>query len=172
MKATKSIITLILLVIIIAGCNKSDSEATINLSVDRYIELLKANQYDSLNLPAFTYQDIPTLLKYRNDTQIITNFPHNGISSLYAPNCKLGIYVLWTIESIRAMAINSEYLIMRFPSQNPILAKRNSITLELVDDAQSPEVAANAYNNWWNSDSNFDNIKHIDPLGETEYKWH
>ena len=135
---------------------------------------MKANQYDSINLPAFTYNDIPTLLKYRNDTQVITNFPHNGISSLYAPNCTLGMYVLWTIESIRAVSINSKYLIMRFPSQNPILALRDSVDLMLVNDDTSHKIAAKAYFDWWenNKQKNFDEFKDIDPLVETKYRWH
>ncbi|MBP6663059.1 MAG: DUF4943 family protein [Paludibacter sp.] len=135
---------------------------------------MKANQYDSINLPAFTYNDIPTLLKYRNDTQVITNFPHNGISSLYAPNCTLGMYVLWTIESIRAVSINSKYLIMRFPSQNPILALRDSVDLMLVNDDTSHKIAAKAYFDWWenNKQKNFGEFKDIDPLVETKYRWH
>ena len=121
MKVLKFLIILVSLIGIIS-CEKDDTEEIHNLSVEKYIELLKLNQYDSLNLPEFTYKDISALLKHRNESQIITNFPHNGISSLYAPNCKLGMYVLWTIESVRAVAINSKYLIMRFPSQNPILS--------------------------------------------------
>jgi hypothetical protein len=156
------------------SCNKEDTPEITNLSVEKYIQLLKANQYDSSNLPAFTYRDIPALLKYRNENQIITNFPTNGISSLYMPDCKLGMYVLWTIESIRAVAINSEYLIMRFPSQNPILAYRTSEELKLVYSDESHQIAAQAYFEWWenNKQKNFNEFKNIDPLESTEYRWH
>ena len=171
MKTVKLIIVLVSLIISIS-CHKDNDEEIKNVNVDQYIELLKSGKYDSVDLPAFTYLDIPALLSYRNETQKITNFPRNGISSYYQRDCTLGLYVLWTIESIRAVAINSEYLIMRFPSQNPILAKRNSNVLELVYSNISHEVAADAYYAWWNSESNFDNIKRIDPLSETEYKWH
>ena len=173
MKTLKLFFVFISLTAIIS-CKKSDSEVKTNISVERYIELLKANQYDSLNLPVFTYQDIPALLKYRNETQIITNFPHNGISSLYAPDCTLGMYVLWTIESIRAVAINREYLIMRFPSQNPILALRVADELSLVHSDESHQVAAKAYFDWWenNKEKSFDEFKNIDPLKTTDYRWH
>lgn len=173
MKTLKLFFVLISLTAIIS-CKKSESEVKTNISVERYIELLKANQYDSLNLPEYTYQDIPALLKYRNETQIISNFPHNGISSLYAPDCKLGMYVLWTIESIRAVAINSEYLILRFPSQNPILALRVVDELSLVYSDESHQIAAKAYFNWWenNKQKNFNTFKNIDPLKSTDYKWH
>ena len=158
----------------VISCDKHVLDDKNNLDVEKYIALLKSNQYDSLNLPAFTYKDIPALLKYRSETQIITNFPHNGISSLYEPECKLGIYVLWTIESIRAVAINSKCLIMRFPSQNPILAIRDSVGLVLVNDNKSHEIAAKAYFDWWenNQNRNFDEFKIIDPLIDSDYKWH
>jgi hypothetical protein len=144
------------------------------MDVETYIELLKTNQYDSLNLPSFTYMDISALLQYRNETQIITNFPHNPISSLYGPECKLGMYILWTIESIRAVSINSEYLIMRFPSQNPILALRVSDELNLVSDNASHTIAADAYFDWWENNKNkdFDDFKNIDPLEDVDYRWH
>jgi hypothetical protein len=158
----------------ITSCDEDNIEESYNIDVENYVELLKSNQYDSLNLPAFTYEDIPALLKYRNEKQIITNFPHNPISSLWGPECKLGMYILWTIESIRAVAINSEYLMMRFPSLNPILALRNAEELTLVYDEKSHEMAAQAYYCWWynHRQMNFNEFMHIDPLGDTNYRWH
>ena len=156
------------------SCDKKTDITSGNLTVERYIALLKTNQYDSLNLPAFTNLDIPALLTYRNETQIIHNFPRNGISSLYSQDCTLGMYVLWTIESIRAVAIQSDRLIMRFPSQNSILALRNSTEMKLVDDNLSLEIAAKAYCDWWenNKQKDFNDFKNVDPLAGTIYKWH
>ena len=175
MKTLNYLIILVSLTILIS-CNKNDTDEypNPNPNVEKYIELLKSNQYDSLNLPAFTYIDITALLKYRNETQTITNFPHNGISSLYAPECTLGMYVLWTIESIRAVAINSNYLIMRFPSQNPILSLRISDELILVYTNESHQIAAKAYYDWWenNKHKSFNEFKNIDPLKSTDYRWH
>ena len=172
MRTIKSFFLIALIGLI--SCEKESANLSSRISVENYIELLKSNQYDSLNLPEFDYTDIPVLLKYRNETQLISNFPHNPISSLYAPECKLGMYVLWTIESIRAVSIDSEYLIMRFPSQNPILAKRDSETLDLVYDNTSHEVAAESYFDWWenNKEKDFNEFKHIDPLNNSNYKWH
>src|ERR1035437_7870313 len=107
--------TFIVLITFVAFISCAGNKEVSSLRVDRYIELLKASQYDSINLPAFTYLNIPALLVYRNETQLITNFPRNGISSMLVPDCKLGMYVLWTIESIRAVAIQSDRLILRFP---------------------------------------------------------
>jgi len=153
------------------SCEKNDSG---NDDVDNYIELLKSGQYDAYELPDFNHTDIPALLQYRNEHQMITNFPHNPISSLYVPDCKLGIYVLWTIESIRAVAIDSEYLIGRFPSLNPILAQRDAEELEIVNADRSHEIVARAYDDWWenNRGKDFDDFKNIDPLIDTEYSWH
>jgi hypothetical protein len=167
-------IFLLIFISSLIGCESQVNNETENLDVETYIRLLKSNQYNSLYLPSFTYKDIPALLEYRNENQIITNFPHNPISSFYNPDCALGIYVLWTIESIRAVSISSESLIMRFPSQNPILALRNSEVLTLVSDNLSHTIAANAYFEWWESNKNkeFDDFKNIDPLKNTDYRWH
>ena len=172
MKTLNLFIMMIFLTTLVS-CKKKDFESTTNISVNRYIELLKANQYDSVTIPAFTYQDIPALLNYRNETQLISVFPRNPISSFYGGDCKLGIYVLWTIESIRAVSIKSKYLILRFPSQNSILALRNA-DFALVKDEASHREAANAYFIWWESNKrrDFSAFAPIDPLSGTAYKWH
>jgi len=171
MKPLKAFIILMTLVGIIS-CN--DNNVISNISVDKYVELLKANQYNSTDLPDFTYRDIPALLAYRHETQVITNFPRNSISSFYNPDCKLGIYVLWTIESIRAASINSGHMIMRFPSLNPILALTDSTGLQLATDDISHELVAKAYYDWWenNKGKNYNEFKNTDPLTGTKYKWH
>jgi hypothetical protein len=153
---------------ILFGCEKEGN----NSEVEKYINQLKSNSYENHELPAFTTADIPALLNYRNSTMVITDFPHNGISSLWGPECKLGIYVLWTIESIRAVEIKSKYLIGRFPSQNPILALRASQELDLVYDNRSQEEAAKAYYDWWYSSYILSDKMNIDPLKNTDYRWH
>ena len=173
MKTLKALLFCLSLISIL-GCEKNESEDLKNLEVEKYVEQLKNGEYESLDLPEFTFKDIPALLKYRNETQIISNYPINWISSMHGPSCRLGIYVLWTIESIRAVAIDSEYLIGRFPSQNPILSKRHADESELVYDDESHETAAKAYFDWWEKNKNktFDEFNIIAPLLETEYRWH
>jgi hypothetical protein len=173
MKTTKYMFVISILISLIS-CNKNDYEKVNRTDVEKYVESLKSNSYDSLNLPAFTYTDIPALLQYRNETQIITKFPHNPISSFYGTECTLGVYILWTIESIRAVSINSEFLIERFPSQNSILAQRNSEELVLVSDQTSQDIAAKAYYDWWENNrlKNYNEFKNLDPLKGTAYKWH
>ena len=172
MKTVKLAVILVSL-IISTSCHKDNDEEIKNVNVNQYIELLKSDKYDSINLPAFTSLDIPALLTYRNETQKITNFPRNGISSYYQRNCTLGLYVLWTIESIRAVSINSKYLIGRFPSQNPLLEKSDASEL-FLDTNESRKAASKAYFDWWmsNNRKDFNKFKNIDPLKNTEYKWH
>ncbi len=172
MKIFRTIVICILLISSF-GCHKNELEDLNNLSVAQYIELLKEGKYDSTDLPNFTYKDIPALLAYRNETQTITNYPHNWISSLWMPECSLGMYVLWTIESIRSMATDSEYLISRFPSQNPVVQQRGE-PFDLSSGTEIQKIISAAYYNWWkeNKRRNFDEFKHIDPLSNTEYRWH
>jgi hypothetical protein len=156
------------LVLGLIGCEKQKD----NMDVGKYINQLKSGSYESYELPAFESYQIPALLAYSNDTTIITNFPRNGISSLWAPECTLGMYVLWTVESIRAVEIKTEHLIGRFPSQNPILALRNSTELKLVTDKSSQIEAAKAYHDWCYTNLWPGVTMTIDPLENTKYKWH
>jgi len=156
------------LVLGLIGCEKQKNKT----DVETYINQLKSGSYESFELPAFESYQIPALLEYANDITIITNFPHNGISSLWAPECTLGMYVLWTVESIRAVEIKTPKLIGRFPSQNPILALRNSTELKLVTDKVSQIEAAKAYHDWWYTNLWPGVTMTIDPLENTKYKWH
>lgn len=90
MKTLKILIFCVSLISIL-GCDK-DSEELQNVDVEKYVEQLKKGEYESFDLPAFSYKDIPALLVYRNETQTITDFPHNGISSLWMPECSLVPY--------------------------------------------------------------------------------
>jgi hypothetical protein len=143
--------------------------------VKEYVNALKANQYEEKGFPAFTYKHIDELLKYRNEKDILTKFPRNPVSSFLLQECELGVYVLWTIESIRAVAINSPSLVGRFPSLNSIL--RSPHSGEFVSVSYNPEayqIISDAYYTWWtsNKDKSLIEIMEINPLMNTEYKWH
>ena len=155
------------------GQTKTNSEQIIE-EVEKYVDALKTNQYDDRNLPAFTYQHIDELLKYRNEKDIITKFPINPISSLWLNECELGAYVLWTIEYIRIKSVNSSLLsIGRFPSQNPILRLREE-EFKPVFDVDAYQIASETYYAWWTNNQNKSliEIMEIDPLENTIYKWH
>ena len=173
MKVLKYFFLLVLL-LTLKSCDKQVSDEVFNLDVETYVELLKSNQYEYLDLPDFDFEDISELLQYRNEDQIITNFPYNPLSSFYDPESKLGMYILWTIESIRVASATSQQMNKRFPSQNPVLELRDSEKFTLVSDSLSHNVAASAYYDWWinNNQKDFDEFKSIDPLEKTNYKWH
>ena len=172
MKTVKLIIILVSMMTL-TNCQKDDLEEIKNANVDQFVELLKSGKYEAADLPAFTYLDIRALLTYRDEAQKISNFPRNGISSYYQQDCTLGLYILWTIESIRAVAANGKNLIGRFPSQNPLLEKRDYSEL-FLDTNESHKIASKAYYDWWvsNSRKDFNEFKNIDPLKNTVYKWH
>lgn len=161
------------MLIYLNSCDKNDSEIAENKNVEQFIESLKTGTYESILLPEFTHKDIPALLKYRNNEQIITRFPQNPISSYSMLECRLGMLVLWTIESIRAVSIDCPYLIMNFPSKNPILGLKHSEEYQVVVDDLSHDIAAKAYFDWWenNKGKNFNRFNHIDPLKDTDYIW-
>ena len=155
------------------ACNNHDIEPFQNVDVENYVALLVKGEYSAMDLPEFTEADIPKLLTYRNRTEKITNFPRNMISSYMNEECSLGMYVLWTIESTRAVAIDSQYLVGRFPSQNPVLKKRSE-DFDLVSEEEAQPLVAKAYLEWWqnNQDRSFEEFKDADPLHDTGLSWH
>ena len=167
------LLSIFLLLFIFISCDKSEEEFSKEVNVVQYVDLLIRGKYSAVELPSFTEADIPQLLEYRNSRQKISNFPTNWISSYWTEESTLGIYVLWTIESIRAVAVDSELLTGRFPSQNPVVGTR-STPFEMVPDEESLDVVAEAYMDWWqkNRDIDFEQFKTIDPLLETGLKWH
>lgn len=155
------------------ACNKNEEEPLQNVEVENYIALLVKGEFTAMDLPVFTEADIPKLLTYRNKTEKITNFPRNMISSYMNKDCSLGMYALWTIESIRAVAIDSEYLIGRFPSQNPVVKERSG-GFDLVPEEDAQPIVAQAYLKWWqnNQGRSFEEFKVADPLLDTGLSWH
>ena len=170
-------IFLILYIIIgVTGCEKKDQDQDGTVDVRKYIELLRSDQYILNRLPAFSSLDIPSLLEYRNDDHIVTRFPHNPISSfIYVnPEYKLGVLVLWTVESIRVASVKSTEA-SRFPSLNPFIAYRNKPSEWILDyNHQAYDTISQAYLDWWKNhkDKNFIEMKSIDPLADTNYAWH
>jgi len=175
----KTINYLILTIIFIGliSCNKEESDEIYNVEVENFIELLKTNQYESWDLPDFSYKHIPALLMYVNDTNLINKYPR-GPSSYWPqnPNYRLGVFALWTIEFVRLKSIDIKRLFVgRFPSQNPIIQKRDEPYEWFTDhDNEAYETIRQVYLNWWenNKHKKFSDFHDIDPLSKTEYKWH
>ncbi|MGK7397376.1 MAG: DUF4943 family protein [Candidatus Cyclobacteriaceae bacterium M3_2C_046] len=169
---TNKLYPLLLLLLVFSACQE-ESDNDIKTEVDQYIGQLKAGNYTDSRLPEFDIAAIPYLLSYRYDETLITNFPYNPISSFYVVDVKLGIYVLWTIEFIRLQAINSDRLVMRFPSLNPVLGLKNPKVPEMIDQEKAFREAAKAYFNWWEKEQSksMGEILPTDPLADTPYRW-
>lgn len=173
MKTAIQALSLCLLLCLIS-CQEDDVQAN-QSEVDRYIARLQSGDYNEIELPPLTAEAIPALLKYRNDTTRITSFPRNPLSSLYNPDCTLGMYVLWTIESIRLTYLQQENMMPgRFPSLNPMLARRGTDELEWLDRVTAQQMAASLYQIWWQHAQHMDLTVHmqIDPLAESDFYWH
>lgn len=163
----KILILILTFIFTLTGCKKVALE---NMSVRTYIKLLKSESYDFMELPPFKPGDIPELLNYASDDFVLKTYPPNPLSSCYAQECRLGIYVMWTIESIRKSATEATPSFGRFPSLNPILALKNPDG-SAIDPDKSQQETAKAYLDWWNSDSDFEKIKNNNPLDATNYTW-
>ncbi|HYQ55987.1 MAG TPA: DUF4943 family protein [Draconibacterium sp.] len=174
---TIKILILIGLFASLFSCDKDDTEEIDNPDVEAYIEQLKSDQYQSDDLPEFTSSDISALLLYINDNSVVNNFPHSPLSSFaphYPPDYRLGVLVLWTIESIRVVSCNNTHY-HRFPSQHPFIKKKNE-PLEWIQnhDDEAYNSVRQAYIKWWgeNRSEKFGEICSIDPLENTNYRWH
>ena len=153
----------------IEACQKQENY---DLEVEVYINQLKTNEYDSYELPDFNSKHISKLLDFGNDTILITNFPLSGVSSTGMSECKLGMYVLWNIESIRrTISNNSKNLVARFPSQLPVIWLRDNPGGPIYDEIIHLE-AVKIYYDWWHAKHIFKNKMEIDPLENTNYMWH
>lgn len=171
MKTQKNLVLLTLFIALVACAGDELPKA----DPEKYIALLRSNQYTAGEIPSLTEKDIPVLLSHRRDRQVITNFPRNPLSSFHQSECEVGLYLLWNIELVRTMEDVPDIL-GRFPSLNPMLRRKVADGLEFVpvDDREAYEAVADAYFRWWedNKQKGFDEFKDIDPLEGMAYRWH
>ena len=117
-----------------------------NPDVTVFVKQLKAGTYNMKNekgvveVPHFTEEDIPELLKYAEDLTIIPSFP-----SVYNTNngkIRLGECMLWVIESIRQGTA---------PSLGCRMVLANAENYEAIYFLTDDEVldAAACYRRWW-----------------------
>ena len=155
------VITFLLLV----SCNKEDSTPS---GVEIFIKTLKEDKSETIETTDLSSENISELLTHSNDEQKISNFTRNPLSSFYLDEVNLGMYVLWTIESIRMKEINDPGFYL-YASLNPRII--NVSSGELVDqDIILPEVAK-AYFEWWNSSLLLEEKRQINPLDGLDLSW-
>ncbi len=165
-------ILVILLLLNIVSCREDDTQKD-KSAVDVYIERLQSGQYDAMELPPFIAETIPDLLKYINNTKRITQFPRNPLSSFSSPDCTVGLYALWTIESIRVTYTQNDQFPGRFPSLSPHLAEQTEDGLVRIHSSVAQQAVANTYEAWWNRSQQvgFYDLMEINPLESTDYRW-
>jgi len=150
---------------LIVGCTRKSMESS---KVETFIETLKNDEIGNVQVPDFNDENISELLQYREDDLNISNYPKNPLSSFILDEVSVGMYVLWTIESIRQKEIEDPNFYL-FASLNPMVIKRS--TGEAVDqDAILPELAE-AYFDWWNSSKSIEEKLQINPLEGLGLRW-
>jgi hypothetical protein len=143
-----TVLVIIMIVSALTSCEKTTLD---NMDVKTYVKLLKSGNYDFNNsnglpdLPPFKSTDIPELLTYANDVQIITK---------------------WTVESIR---LTADKPFGRFPSMSPTLRIKGSE--QIADVIIAHPIAYEAYLDWWNSNIDFKQLRNKNPLVNTNYSW-
>lgn len=150
------------------ACSKEDKTKS---DVKTFIEQVQNNKYLESNLPNFTPDAIPILLERANDFREIENFPVNPASSHGFSKKTIGECLLWTIEHIRLHYgnYNNGY---QFPSLIPVLFNSSD---ELHYDLSISQLteAVKLYSVWWNANTNtnFEELRLINPLVSSSFKW-
>ena len=92
------------LIVSFTGCTSEEMDYN-NPDVALFVKQLKSGTYKMKNekgvveVPHFTEEDIPELLKYAEDLTIIPSFP--SVYNMNNGKIRLGECMLWVIESIR-----------------------------------------------------------------------
>lgn len=171
----KMIVTLWMAVAVIisfTGCSSEEMDLN-NPDVSLFVKQLKAGKYKMQNdkgvveVPRFSEEDIPELLKYAEDLTVIPSFP-----SIYNTNngkIRLGECMLWTIEYIRQGTP---------PSLGCKMVLANAENYEAIYFLTDDEVleAAACYRRWWEERKYPKTGWSIDPcygdpLCGTGYRW-
>lgn len=148
-------------------------ELTPRYEMDELTSLLKTNNFAE-GLPWLTWEDIPALLAVGNDSTVITNFPHNPISSYLLDECYVGITILWLVESIRITERdNLVSPVEKYPSLNPILKFKNPPETVPENSIEKMNTAFQAYQEWWGKVQNLEVSEacKVDPLENENLTW-
>lgn len=133
------------MVLLFTGCSEEKLDYY-NPNVDLFVKQIKGGNYNTKNekgvveVPHFTEKDIPALLKYSENLDIVPSFPsaYNGNSG----KIRLGECMLWIIESIR----------LGFPaSLGCKMVQANAQNYEAIFFLSNEEVldVAARYRRWW-----------------------
>ncbi|MGB3589870.1 MAG: DUF4943 family protein [Tunicatimonas sp.] len=163
---------LLFFLVVLVACQEEEFNPS-DPSADRFVELLRTGEYDQYEpIPNFRPEQIPDLLRYATSLEEIPAFPINPISSSITANFRLGECLLWTVESIRVGHGQEITSPERYPSLNPVLinasAQRNDGNRALDDEVL---LAVQAYTDWWNESTPFEQKRTVNPLESTSLAW-
>ena len=115
------------LIVSFTGCTSEEMDYN-NPDVALFVKQLKSGTYKMKNekgvveVPHFTEEDIPELLKYAEDLTIIPSFP--SVYNMNNGKIRLGECMLWVIESIRQgtpPSLGCKMVLMRKYSMQPLV---------------------------------------------------
>lgn len=144
----------------VGACKKNKTDNNKD-SADKYVSLLVANKYPKYDIiPKLDKEDIDLLLKHANNSNVIENYPIPAFSAAaYGPQ-KVGMIILYTVESIRL--------------QRPVGASSRPYVTDTAAQrkADLAEVAQH-YISWWNKnkDKTAEELKNISPFEGTALTW-
>lgn len=166
----KRLFLLLLSPLLLTACKKDfDPE---NPNVKQFVSLVKKDKLgDYPEMPNFKESDIPALLEFAADTTHILKFPVNPITSRGPYPIKrnyliLSECLLWAVEGIRTERKYGS--LVPYMSNHALPADRQ---IEGLNGTQVL-IARQKYLSWWEqhkSDTN--QLKQIDPLETSDYKW-
>ncbi len=155
MENTKRKIVVLIIILSFAGslwAQQNSTGVSEARQVETFVSQLKNESYTSIFLPDFKPAHIPFLLEYADNDERIYNFPVNPLSSFKQPDCQLGIYVLWVIESIRLRQFEMRPgKIEWYPSQNPMIQRYIRPEFWKANTRGIQITAVQSYRSWWDS---------------------
>ncbi|MCC8186326.1 MAG: DUF4943 domain-containing protein [Bacteroides sp.] len=141
------LILLLALISLCAGCSDEVLDYY-DPDVKLFVKQLKSGTYTTrspegfVEVPCFTREHIPELLRYVDDLTLIASFPLPPISSYYEGKTRLGECIMWIIESIRMGG---------YPSLGCKLVYANAESYAGIYFLSDQDVleAAECYRRWW-----------------------
>ncbi len=164
----------LLLAPILAPAIQDIAQAAKTLTVHEVIAQLKANTWEGQYLPRLGWEDIPPLLEVATDTTYLDHFPTRTNNPYRVKQARMGLVALWIVEAIRQdvrkRGNQAGFLIPA--SKVPVLGTRRG-NPALRNRTQTVQVAADAYNRWWETVKELDPAKGARkvPLRGTGYGW-
>lgn len=172
----KNFFILISVAVILLNILSCEKEMTRPPEIEVFIDQLKMGNYPGRQIPQFALSQIPQLLEYRNEREMIQSFPVNPLSSYYLEECRLGVYVLWTIEYIRKSEKGETDALLPWPSLSPVLIAEDPLDVagpEFTDQEFLHNRASEAYFSWWEGKRNISgkDFVNMNPLEGSGIRW-